>query len=169
MTYEQFGKPRNYTGVLSFWKVGSSDYNEWLMDNQTGLYYEVLMLEDEGYRWEDPIAEISVYVYKRFPDVPEGRWDYPYIGKISAVGIMTGMGNGEFNSTGTLARAQFAMTLYRMSGSPDVEYSAKFKDIADGDGIQRLFYGQVRQEWRMDMRMATLAFQTTLTENRWQL
>lgn len=132
MTYEQFGKLRNYAGVLSFWKVDSSNYNEWLMDNQTGLYYEVLMLEDEGYTWDDPIAEIPVYVSKRFPDVPEGRWDYPYIGKISAVGIMTGMGNGEFNSTGTLARAQFAMTLYRMSGSPDVEYSAKFKDIADG-------------------------------------
>lgn len=131
MTYEQFGKLRNYTGVLSFWKVGSSDYNEWLMDNQTGLYYEVLMLEGEGYTWEDPIAEIPVYVSKRFPDVPEGRWDYPYIGKISAVGIMNGMGNGEFNSTGTLVRAQFATTLYRMSGSPDVEYSTKFPDVAD--------------------------------------
>lgn len=132
MTYEQFGKLRNYTGVLSFWKMGSSDYNEWLMDNQTGLYYEVLMLEGEGYTWEDPIAEIPVYVSKRFPDVPEGRWDYPYIGKISAVGIMTGMENGEFNSTDTLPRAQFATTLYRMSGSPDVEYSTKFPDVADG-------------------------------------
>ena len=46
---------------------------------------------------------------------------------------MTGMGNGEFNSTGTLARAQFATTLYRMSESPDVEYTDKFKDISEGE------------------------------------
>ena len=133
MNYEQFGKLSNYEDIVSFWKVDSPDSNEWLFDNQTGLYYEVLMLKGEGYTWTDPLAEIPIYVSKRFPDVPEGRWDYPYVGKISAVEIMTGMGNGEFNSTGTLARAQFATTLYRMSGSPEIEYTDKFKDISEGE------------------------------------
>lgn len=128
MNYEQFGALNNYNGNLQ----GGKNISIGNKDGDIGVYYEKIMFAGEGYTWENPIATIPFYVTYEFPDVPVERWDYPYIAKISAAAIMTGMGNGEFNSTGTLVRAQFATTLYRMSGSPDVEYSTKFPDVADG-------------------------------------
>ena len=127
MNYEQFGALNNYDGNLQ----GGRNISIGNTDGDIGVYYEKIMFAGEGYTWENPIATIPFYVTYEFPDVPVERWDYPYIAKISAAAIMKGMGNGEFNSTGTLVRAQFATTLYRMSGSPDVEYSTKFPDVAD--------------------------------------
>lgn len=101
-------------------------------DNDLGVFYDTLTFESEGFTEDNPLIKIPFYIGLSFEDVPEARWDYPYIVKISAAEIMTGMREGEFDSTGTLARAQFAMTLYRMSGSPDIEYSKRFQDVADG-------------------------------------
>ena len=44
---------------------------------------------------------------------------------------MTGLEDTIFGPGQSLARAQFAIILYRMEGSPAVEYTAKFPDVAD--------------------------------------
>lgn len=128
MNYEQFGALNNYDGNLQ----GGRNISIGNTDGDIGVYYEKIMFAGEGYTWENPIATIPFYVTYEFPDVPVERWDYPYIAKISAAAIMKGMDDGEFKAGETLVRAQFATTLYRMSGSPDVEYSTKFPDVADG-------------------------------------
>ena len=45
---------------------------------------------------------------------------------------MTGLKENIFGPNDTLARAQFAVILYRMNESPTVEYTAKFPDVEAG-------------------------------------
>lgn len=130
MNYSQFKDMANIYAKSNIVRADGKEF-DW-GDNDLGVYYDTLTFDSEKFTEDNPLIKIPFYIGLKFKDVPETRWDYPYIVKISAAEIMSGMREGEFDSTGTLARAQFAMTLYRMSGSPDVEYSAKFKDIADG-------------------------------------
>ena len=44
---------------------------------------------------------------------------------------MTGLEESRFGPYESLARAQFAVILYRMNDEPDVEYKATFPDVAD--------------------------------------
>lgn len=71
---------------------------------------------------------------KEFKDVDSGQWYYSYVSEISDKGIMTGKDSAGtiFAPAESIPRAQFATVLYRMAGSPDVEYSAVFKDVPDG-------------------------------------
>ena len=65
---------------------------------------------------------------KEFKDVDSGQWYYSYVSEISDKGIMTGKDSAGtiFAPAESIPRAQFASVLYRMAGSPDVEYSAVF-------------------------------------------
>ena len=47
-------------------------------------------------------------------------------------GLMTGLNENDFGAVQSLARAQFAVILYRMEGEPEVEYKDVFPDVADG-------------------------------------
>ena len=57
-----------------------------------------------------------------FTDVPEGSWFYDYVAYVYHRGLMTGMRETKFGPSGNLARAQFAVILYRMEGEPEVTY-----------------------------------------------
>ena len=46
--------------------------------------------------------------------------------------IMTGLDETHFGPDQTICRAQFAVILYRMAGSPKVEYTDTFKDVPKG-------------------------------------
>ena len=48
-----------------------------------------------------------------FSDVPEGRWDSPYIKWAAEKGIVNGVGNGRFNPTGNITTEQFAAIVGR--------------------------------------------------------
>ena len=68
-----------------------------------------------------------------FKDVKESDWFYGYVFDTYVDGIMTGLDETTFGPNQPLARAQFAIILYRMNGEPDVEYSAVFPDVPDDE------------------------------------
>ena len=67
-----------------------------------------------------------------YTDVTEGHWFYDYVCDVYAKGLMTGLNATTFGPDQNLARAQFAVILYRMEGSPAVKYTDKFPDVEDG-------------------------------------
>ncbi len=48
-----------------------------------------------------------------FSDVPEGRWDSPYVKWAAEKGIVNGVGNGRFDPTGIITVEQFAAIIGR--------------------------------------------------------
>lgn len=68
-------------------------------------------------------------------DMEGGNWFFDEVLYVYGEGIMKGMGDGSgrFEPYQTVSRAQFAMTLYRMEGEPKVEYTDKFKDVAQNE------------------------------------
>lgn len=71
----------------------------------------------------------------KFSDNPVGAWYYSYVQDVFSKNIMTGLNEFYFGASENLARAQFAMVLYRMANSPEMNYNAPFPDVGDG-----LFY-----------------------------
>ena len=68
----------------------------------------------------------------KFKDVSPNDWFYSSVMYVNKNGLMTGLNETEFGPVQSLARAQFAMILYRMNGSPAVDYTNKFKDVSSG-------------------------------------
>lgn len=68
-----------------------------------------------------------------FSDVNPGDWYYSDVEYISSSQIMTGMSDTYFGVSENLARAQFALILYRMEGQPAVSYSAVFPDVSPNE------------------------------------
>lgn len=71
-------------------------------------------LENEFYN--EPDMRIDEYSYDGptgFSDVPEGRWDSPYVKWAAENGIVNGVGNGRFNPTGNITTEQFAAIVGR--------------------------------------------------------
>ncbi len=70
-----------------------------------------------------------------FTDIPEmpGYWKYDNVKYVYDRGIMNGIaGTTLFDPDGKLNRAMFATVLYRMAGSPEVEFKNTFSDVEDG-------------------------------------
>lgn len=65
-------------------------------------------------------------------DVKENEWFYPYVADTYFRGLMTGLDTTVFGPAENLARAQFAVILYRMEGSPEVTFTQKFPDVPAG-------------------------------------
>lgn len=62
-------------------------------------------------------------------DVSEEDWHYEYVKYAYDHKIMTGMKEDIFAPAETLSRAQFAVILHRINGSPKMEYSEVFPDV----------------------------------------
>lgn len=79
-------------------------------------------------------TSFTIYVVEPMPftDVPENAWYYNYVADVYYNGLMTGLNKTTFGPNQSLARAQFAVILYRIQGEPKVEYSPKFPDVGDG-------------------------------------
>lgn len=71
-------------------------------------------------------ADASTLPYE---DVSEDSWFYSYAKSMYEKGIMTGLTNTRFGPAETLKRAQFAVTLYRLAGTPAVTYEEAFPDV----------------------------------------
>ncbi len=67
-----------------------------------------------------------------FTDVAKGAWYYEAVAYNYENQLMTGVDSTHFAPDEKLARAQFAVILYRMNGSPAAEGIAKFKDVPAG-------------------------------------
>lgn len=67
-----------------------------------------------------------------FSDVPRGAWFFESVKYVHRNWLMTGLDNSQFGPGQNLARAQFAVILYRMNGEPSVAYTPKFHDVGAG-------------------------------------
>ena len=67
-----------------------------------------------------------------FSDVDAGAWYAGAVMYCNGHDLMTGTGNGRFDPGSTMTRAQFAMVLHRLKGTPAVTGTDAFTDTADG-------------------------------------
>lgn len=67
-----------------------------------------------------------------FVDIAQDSWYYTYVSDVYNKGIIAGTSENIFEPDITLTRAMAASLIYRMYGSPDIEYSRYFSDIQDG-------------------------------------
>ena len=66
----------------------------------------------------------------RFSDLKKSAWYHPYVDFVLDAGYMVGCGNDVFGPNQELTRAQIVTVLYRMAGSPQVEGTCPFTDVA---------------------------------------
>lgn len=79
-------------------------------------------------------AEGKTCVYS---DVPFFSWYYDAVDYLTALGVMSGVGDGKFNPDGKLTRAMTVAILYRMNGSPDVSaHDNPFEDVPAGSWFE---------------------------------
>lgn len=86
------------------------------------------------YTCESPYVSVSPKTEKKplpFGDVKQGDWYYDYVDYVYQNSLMTGLSDTVFGPADDLARAQFAVILWRMNGSPEAGYQAIFPDVAD--------------------------------------
>lgn len=71
---------------------------------------------------------------REFVDVFPGQWFYSYVSEIGDKGIMTGKDSAGtvFAPVESIPRAQFAVVLYRMAGSPAVDDRQIYSDVPAG-------------------------------------
>ena len=81
----------------------------------------------------DPEPDVKERVKDIFDDVREGDWFEDAVQYVYDNRIMTGLTGTHFGPNDTLARAQFATTLYRINGTPAVEYKNVFPDVLKTD------------------------------------
>lgn len=65
-------------------------------------------------------------------DVPYGCWYYADATAMSDRGIMTGLYGRTFGAMESVARAQFAVVLWRLEGEPAAAYRGNFPDVGNG-------------------------------------
>lgn len=69
---------------------------------------------------------------KPYSDVPADAWYAEAIAALGEKELMNGVGGGRFDPQGVFTRAQLAMVLYRMAGSPAVSGADDFTDTEAG-------------------------------------
>ena len=67
-----------------------------------------------------------------FPDTKNDYWWHDGIHYCLENGLMNGFPNGMFQPNGDTTRAEVAVMIWRMAGSPAVNYAHPFTDIKDG-------------------------------------
>ena len=73
-----------------------------------------------------------------FSDVTFDKWYYGWVGQAASRGLMSGYKDADGKYTGLfgpedqLTRAQVAIVIWRMAGSPEAGYTGKFPDVAEG-------------------------------------
>ena len=72
-----------------------------------------------------------------YSDVTADMWSYSDIKYVSENGLMNGTGGTTFSPAMSLTRAMVVTVLWRMEGSPRVEFSDLFLDVKD-----RLYYSE---------------------------
>lgn len=82
----------------------------------------------------DVMLDDSVVVPVELPfvDVAEKNWFYESVKYVYENGLMEGTSKTTFEPITELTREQFALILYRMEGSPAVEYKEVFSDVKEG-------------------------------------
>ena len=74
----------------------------------------------------------KVTASETYTDVKPSRWSYDSIMYVSDNGLMNGKGEGKFAPAEVMTRAMVVTVLYRLEGSPTIEYSPVFDDVKAG-------------------------------------
>ncbi len=76
-------------------------------------------------------ADIYLVYYHSTPfvDVKTTNWYFEAVKFVNENGLMTGKGEGIFAPDEQMTRAQLVTTLWRLAGSPEVEYTNVFSDV----------------------------------------
>lgn len=77
----------------------------------------------------DPAPESEI----PFVDVPVTSDLYDTVKYVYENGIMAGISDTLFDPNGSLTRGMVVSILYRLEGSPEVEYTGKFADVPEGE------------------------------------
>lgn len=64
-----------------------------------------------------------------FTDVRSQDWFFDSVRYVKEHGLMKGLNSTTFGPADPLARAQFAVILYRMNGTPQIQYTDRFPDV----------------------------------------
>lgn len=101
-----------------------------------------LLLTDKGdgvYTFEMPDSAVTVSAVFQaerspllFTDVDESDWFYKAVEYVYQSGLMNGTSVNSFDPNGTTSRAMIATILWRLEGSPVVDYQMTFDDVANG-------------------------------------
>ena len=119
--------------------ASATSRNGGVMPNKISISVHAIMPNGGSYRkgawldiskWND--AQNETPSEMTFGDVAADHWYYDYVKYVYDRGLMTGLNENDFGAVQSLARAQFAVILYRMEGEPKVEYKDVFPDVADG-------------------------------------
>ncbi len=67
-----------------------------------------------------------------FADVPAAAWYADAVQYVYENGLMTGVSESEFAPDGTATRGQIVTILWRLAGSPVVNYAMRYADADEG-------------------------------------
>jgi len=139
-------KNLNPNGIYNFYIMKDKGAQQ-PFDNENLLYINQYQAQSDGtlsvnYETTGDTSNAEAFVVggnigdesqeMKFKDVSPNDWFYSSVMYVNKNGLMTGLNETEFGPVQSLARAQFAMILYRMNGSPAVNYTNKFKDVSAG-------------------------------------
>lgn len=104
-----------------------------ILENSQATEEEIAAAEDELSKALEGLTKKPtdpVEIKLPYEDVEKGRdWFYDYVYDVYVKELMTGLKETIFGPGENLARAQFAVILYRMEGTPTIEYTNKFPDV----------------------------------------
>ena len=121
ITIKQSGCVAGYDGELTVVKVDNGIENT--ISKQDVLAEGVLFKTTESGEF------LAVKSRKRFNDISEEQWSYPYIGIVSAKGIMTGTAENVFSAESNLTRGECALMIARALNLKPVLYDSLFEDM----------------------------------------
>ncbi|QOV20091.1 S-layer homology domain-containing protein [Blautia liquoris] len=95
--------------------------------DESGEYNKSNMLVNISSNYIKVISDSNM----NFRDVNSGDWYYDEVDYVSKIGIMTGMKTDIFGPMDSIARAQFAVMLWRIGGEEPIPYNGKFPDVGN--------------------------------------
>ena len=79
------------------------------------------------------MVTVGVSAAVTFKDVNSTDWFYPYVTEAAERGLMSGIGDNQFDPYGTTTRAMFVQILYAMAGKPEVSINNPFSDVPQNE------------------------------------
>lgn len=123
--------PRQQSYIAGRWQEDVPTYSVVEIDSTT--FTIATYRTDNGEQLDKTFTIVKTDETLPYEDVAEDSWFYSYAKSMYEKGIMTGLNDTTFGSSEPLKRAQFAVALYRLAGSPEVTYENKFPDVPDGE------------------------------------
>ena len=108
-------------------------YTATQVKNATSNTYGIKLYECQhcGYSYVQTQATLNE-IFKKFQDVPQSAWFYDEVKWAVSTGLLNGMSEAWFRPDYTMTRSMLVTVLWRYAGSPAMEYSPIFTDVASG-------------------------------------